>query len=311
MRRAGLILVVIGLMASGCFGSGSASPASTAGHPTVRAPRDRVAVTVKLGLKTRLPITYRYSLTCDPAGGTMPRPNAACHAIANELHQPGATVGCIGADAPATATAGLIGTFAHKHFRLTIDTGSWCGEPKQVMRDYWTLSTFPCSTIVLHTTNVSSYADWARASGCSAAVEYVPKVTPMYVQDAERAVQAVGLRGEIASAPAITDADRNVNGYAIQGQSPAAGTRVHSGMVVVLRLAVSVNLGFGGVGKPGDVPQLVGMPINQAIEAATSVGLHVTVPAVHHPIASDSVTGQSISAGSRVTPASIITLTLG
>jgi hypothetical protein len=96
----------------------------------------------------------------------------------------------------------------------------------------WTPSTFPCSTIVLHITNISSYADWARASGCPAAVGYVPEVTPMYVQDAEWAVQAAGLRVEIASVTAITDADACVNGYATRGQSPATGTREHSGAVV-------------------------------------------------------------------------------
>jgi beta-lactam-binding protein with PASTA domain len=74
---------------------------------------------------------------------------------------------------------------------------------------------------------------------------------------------------------------------------------------------VSVNAGPGGVGSPGVVPNLIGMPINLAIEAATSAGLHVTVPAVNHPIASDSVTAQSISEGSEVGPNSVITLTLG
>ncbi len=310
MRRTGLILVLIGLMASGCLGSGSASTASTAGRSTVRTTRDRVAVTVTLGLNTKLPITYRYSLTCDPAGGTMPHPRAACHAISNYRHQRTRRSDCFGEVIP-TASASIVGAFANKPFRLRIDTESWCRASTPIMRDYWTLSTFPCTTLVLHTTNISSYPDWARASGCAAAVEYVPKVTPSYVQDAERAVQVAGLRVEIASVPAITDADRSVNGYAIRGQAPAAGTRVHSGAVVVLRLAVSVNLGFGGVGKPGTVPKLVGMPINQAMDAATSVGLHVTVPAVNHPIAGDAVTAQSIRAGSRVTPDSVITLTLG
>lgn len=309
MRRAGLILVLIALMASGCLGSGSASPTSTPGQPTVGTSRDRVAVTVTLGLNTKLPITYRYSLTCDPAGGTMPHPREACHAISDYLHHSMRGGDCFGEVIP-TASASMVGAFAHKPFRLRIDTESWCRASTPIMRDYWTLSTFPCTTLVLHTTNISSYPDWAKASGCAATVEYVPKVTPNYVQDAERAVRAAGLRIEIASVPAITDADRSVNGYATQGQSPAAGTRVHSGAVVVLRLVISFNLGPGGVGKTGTVPRLVGMPINQAIEAATSVGLHVTVPAVNHPIASDAVTAQSIPAGSRVTPDSIITLTL-
>lgn len=306
MRRIGFILALIGLTAPGCFGSGTATPAHGGGTPS-----GRLAVTIKLGLNTQAQITHRYSLTCDPAGGTMLRPGAACHAITNDLHQSGPTVACVGDGAPPTATAALVGTFAHKPFRLTLDTASWCGQSMQVMRDYWTLSTFPCSTIVLHTTNISSYADWATASGCSTAVGVVPKVTPTYVQDAESAIRAVGLRVEIASVPGVTDADAAVNGYAVSGQSPRAGTHVPSGTLVVLRLVVSFNLGPGGVGEPGTVPNLIGLPINSAMEAATSVGLHVTVPAVTHPIANDAVTAQSIPAGSRVKRDSIISLTLG
>jgi beta-lactam-binding protein with PASTA domain len=139
----------------------------------------------------------------------------------------------------------------------------------------------------------------------------VPNVEPVYVQDAESSIKAAGLRFVILSVPRISDADASVNGYAIAGQTPAAGLRVPLGTRVVLRLAVSVNAGPGGVGRPGVVPELVGMSVNRAISVATSVGLHVTVPAVQHGVPSDAVTSQSLAPGSPVCPDAVITLTLG
>jgi PASTA domain len=309
--RIGLILAVIGLTASGCFGGGSAGPTSTPTHPT-RTPRDRLAVSVRLGLNTHLPVAHHYHLTCDPPGGTLPHPGAACRAISDYLHHNGRGGNCkLLTSATATATTSIVGTFAHKPFKLRITTGSWCGATRPIMRDYWTLSTFPCSTIVIHTGNTPSYADWPSASGCSAAFVVVPKVTPNYPQDAERDIRAAGLRVEIASVPRLTDVDAGVNGYAVSAQSPTAGTHVPTGTIVVLRLNYSANGGPGGVGKPGTVPNLIGMPINKAIVAATSAGLHVTVPAVRHHVPSDSVTAQNLQAGSPVKPEAVITLTLG
>jgi beta-lactam-binding protein with PASTA domain len=139
----------------------------------------------------------------------------------------------------------------------------------------------------------------------------VPNVEPGYLQDAESAIKAAGLRVVIRSVPLISDADASVNGYAIAGQTPAAGLRVPLGTRMVLRLGVSVNAGPGGVGTPGVVPELVGMPVNRAISVATSVGLHVTVPAVQHDVPSDAVTSQSLTPGSPVFPDAVITLTLG
>jgi hypothetical protein len=139
----------------------------------------------------------------------------------------------------------------------------------------------------------------------------VPSVEPGYVQDAERAIRAAGLRVVIRSEPPINGADASVNGYAVAGQTPAAGLRVSEGTTVVLSLAVSGNGGPGGVGRPGIVPDLIGMPVNRAISAATSVGLHVTVPAVPDHIPSDAVTAQSLTPGSSVLANQVITLTLG
>jgi beta-lactam-binding protein with PASTA domain len=150
------------------------------------------------------------------------------------------------------------------------------------------------------------------ASSTSSAPEVVvPEVTPTYTQDGESAIRAVGLRVEIASVPAIADADASLNGFAIRSHSPAAGTRVPTGTVVVLRLSYSLNGGPGGVGTPATVPNLVGMPVNRAIAASTFAGLHVTVPAVRRHVSNDSVTTQSLQAGSPVTVDAVITLTLG
>lgn len=157
---------------------------------------------------------------------------------------------------------------------------------------------------------------WGRQGQASphttrTAMVSVPTVTPIYTQDAERLIRGVGLRVVIAGVPPITGADASSNGYAVRSQSPAAGTHVPAGTAVLLSLAYSVNAGPGGVGRPGVVPDLVGMPVNRAMAAATSVGLHVTVRAVKHHLPNDSVTAQSLPQGSRVEPGEVITITLG
>lgn len=139
----------------------------------------------------------------------------------------------------------------------------------------------------------------------------VPRVKPMYVKQAERALRAAGLRVVIASVPKIADVDAGVNGYAVRSQAPAAGARVPPGTPIVLRLAISFNGGPGGVGKLGVVPDLVGLPINRALSAATAVGLHVTVLPVAHRLSSDAVTKQSLTPGARVDTGEVITLHLG
>jgi hypothetical protein len=162
-----------------------------------------------------------------------------------------------------------------------------------------------------HATRAQHGAESCCGRGIQPAEVVVPNVEPGYVQDAEQAIKAAGLRVVIRSVPLISDADASVNGYAIAGQTPAAGLRVPLGTQVVLMLAVSVNGGPGGVGRPGVVPELVGMPVNRAISVAASVGLHVTVPAVQHDVSSDAVTSQSLPPGSPVFPDAVITLTLG
>jgi PASTA domain len=139
----------------------------------------------------------------------------------------------------------------------------------------------------------------------------VPGAAPLYVYEAMPALRAAGLRVAIASIPPLRDVDAGTNGYAVRSQSPAAGTRVPRGTTVVLRLDYSLNGGPGGVGRPAAVPALVGMDVDRAIAAATSAGLHVTVPAVRHRVASVRVSTQSLPAGSAVAPGAVVTLTVG
>ena len=125
-------------------------------------------VVVKLGLRTtRLPATRRYVLTCGPAGGTMPHAAAACSAIGDYLGRGSPGAACFGPDMPPTAATTLVGTFRHHRLRLAINPDLWCGQTRPVMRDLWKLSTFPCSTIVMHTQNIRPYARFATVTGCS------------------------------------------------------------------------------------------------------------------------------------------------
>jgi beta-lactam-binding protein with PASTA domain len=145
----------------------------------------------------------------------------------------------------------------------------------------------------------------------NAAHVIVPRVMPLYVQDAERDISSAGLRTVIASVPPLRDADSGVNGYSIARQSPDAGTTVPAGSAVRVWLGVSANGGPGGVGAPRAVPDLLGMPVNLAIVAATAAGLHVTVPAVRHGVRTDAVSAQSLRRGARVEPGAVVVLTVG
>ena len=116
---------------------------------------------------------HRDSLTCGPAGGTMPNPRAACDAIDDLVTHHRKAIVCLGPfpqGGGRGATAAIVGTFAGRPFRLVLTPESWCGQPIPVMRDYWILSTFPCSTRVDYLANefTTPYADWPRVSGCDA-----------------------------------------------------------------------------------------------------------------------------------------------
>lgn len=100
----------------------------------------------------------------------MPNPVAACKAVVDYIAHRGRSASCIGDLSLLPSSSALItGTFDRRPFKLALSAYSWCGQPKPVMRDFWILSTFPCSTIVLHEgQGRRSYAAWAKATGCQA-----------------------------------------------------------------------------------------------------------------------------------------------
>jgi len=155
---------VVLLAASGCVGAGSASPTTAPSPPP--APTGRMTVVVKLGLRTHMPVTHRYVLTCYPAGGTMPHAAAACASIADYRARGNPGAACFGGEFRPTTRTRLVGTYDHRRLDLGINPELWCGQSRPVMRDLWILSTFPCSTIVWHTQNIRPYARFARVTGC-------------------------------------------------------------------------------------------------------------------------------------------------
>jgi hypothetical protein len=102
----------------------------------------------------------------------MPKPRAACTAIADYTSYLKTVTGpayiCRGLVGPPSAIAVILGTYAGKRFLLKLTNASWCGASMRVMRDYWTLSAFPCSVVVLHTQHIQPYSRFATASGCRA-----------------------------------------------------------------------------------------------------------------------------------------------
>jgi hypothetical protein len=159
---------VVLLAASGCLGEGSANPTTASSPPP--APTGRMTVVVRLGLRTHMPVTHHYLLTCHPAGGTMQHAAAACAAIADYRMRGEPNGACIGATSPPTAATRIVGTYGHHRLDLDIKPQLWCGQSRPVMRDFWVLSTFPCSTVVEHTQNIQPYAKFARATGCERSV---------------------------------------------------------------------------------------------------------------------------------------------
>jgi len=153
MDRFLLALTLIALIAPGCLGSESQ-------------PSGRVSVVVTLGSGTSASATHRYTLRCGPAGGTMPGPDAACGALADYLkHRSDPGRFCSGF-MPHDATATLIGRFAGHPLHLQISNGSWCGASDALMRDYWILSTFPCSTLVIRYSNQHPYSKGIAPPRC-------------------------------------------------------------------------------------------------------------------------------------------------
>lgn len=171
-----LLAVLFAFGLAGCFGGASQPGTVKTGASPASAGRLQIAVRLMpkacpfgaLGTRCRgaTPTVHRFILTCDPAGGTVPNPPAACRAIGDYLTRRDQIRGCIGTLGGPGSTAAISGTYAHRPFHLKIESGySWCGQPPALLRDYWVISTFPCSTLVLRTGG--SYPAWPRATGCT------------------------------------------------------------------------------------------------------------------------------------------------
>ena len=165
-----LSVLVIPLLAAGCFGGGSSAHAQSSATKTTESIgglttfKDHLWFAVALkprcaagqtqqACSARVPLVRHYWLSCDPnPAGTFPNPQAGCRALANyqiAKNHPGS---CIGIDDSSyTSTATINGTYAKKPFHLHLDSGSsWCGQRTALLHDYWVLSAFPCSTVVAH-----------------------------------------------------------------------------------------------------------------------------------------------------------------
>ena len=109
----------------------------------------------------------------------MPRPTAACAALADLLRRistgagfGGCTVGAPRRSGSPESTAILSGVFRGRAVHLTLESDyTWCGKSLPALRDLWTLSTFPCNIPVLHSAANSNAGSsppesWARRTGC-------------------------------------------------------------------------------------------------------------------------------------------------
>jgi PASTA domain len=280
-------LAVLAVLASACLGSSGVS-SQVRLRPSATELRIVYVTDVVAQGRTVHRRSTLLTLRCSPPGGSMPSPAVACFAIS---HSPGRYLGrglsgCIGP--PLRWSLHITGSFRGRSIRRTYDM---CAFPEARA---WTdlggtglVGIIPAQSVVT-----------------------VPQVVPGYVAPAIASMHADGLRTVIPSVPPIHAADASTNGYGVAGQLPAAGARVPRGTFVVLRVAVSVNGGPGGLGPPGTVPHLTGLDVSRAMSLATSNGLSVTVRPPGHPVAALVVTGQSIPAGTPVGRGDVVVLTI-
>jgi hypothetical protein len=152
MGRIVMALALVSLAAAGCAGSQTQ-------------PSGRVRLVVTLGASSH-PAVRHYTLRCGPAGGTMPDVDTACGALADYVkHRDDRGRMCSGL-VPRTPSALVAGAFAGHRLHLQITPGSWCGTSDALMRDYWILSTFPCSTTVFRYANQHPYSKGIAPERC-------------------------------------------------------------------------------------------------------------------------------------------------
>ena len=162
-----MLVALFAVGVAGCAGGRSTGP-TPAGRLQIAVrlwPRSCPFGALARDCRNVAPTVRGYTLTCDPAGGSVPNPRAACRAIGDYVKRRGEAGGCIGGLAGPGSTAVIAGKYAHRPFHLKLESGySWCGQPPALLRDFWVLSTFPCSTLVLR--EGGSYPRWPRATGC-------------------------------------------------------------------------------------------------------------------------------------------------
>lgn len=152
MGRIVLALAVTSLLAAGCFGSRTE-------------PSGKLSIVVTLGAGSH-PAIRHYTLRCGPAGGTMPDAGAACGALADFVrHRSDRTRFCSGFSA-TVPSARVDGAFDGRRLRLTLTAISWCGVSDDLMRDFWVLSTFPCSTVVFRYADQHPYSKGIAPERC-------------------------------------------------------------------------------------------------------------------------------------------------
>jgi hypothetical protein len=152
MGRPLLALTVIALAASGCLGSQAQ-------------PSGNVEVVVTLGTGAH-PAGRHYTLRCGPTGGTMPDAHAACGALADYVKHRSDPMGFCSGFTATVPRAVVRGTYDGHRLRLTLTSISWCGVSDAMMRDFWILSTFPCSTLVVRYPDQHPYSKGIAPPRC-------------------------------------------------------------------------------------------------------------------------------------------------
>lgn len=133
-----------------------------------------------------------------------------------------------------------------------------------------------------------------------------------YPAEASAALCRVGLHPRYLRAPALVQADVNINGYAVTSLSPGAGEKVRSGSVVDVTLNPSVNGGPPLLGpRPRSaVPGVMGLDVNKALREITTLGLHANVIATT-PTGTLTVTGVIPAPGTTVPGGSTVIVHVG
>jgi beta-lactam-binding protein with PASTA domain len=129
----------------------------------------------------------------------------------------------------------------------------------------------------------------------------VPDVTTAYPAGALAILRHSGLRPRVAAVPGVSDASECTL-LGVAAVSPPAGTRVDAGSVVTLRLEEfnsSCPAATDTTPAPAsvEVPDVVGLELDDAVSRVSSAQLSATIVAVDHPLEELVVVDQRPHAG--------------